>query len=109
MFGLGIGEIVIILFVALIFIGPKKLPELAKGLGKGFREFQNAANGLKETIQNPAPTQNQSQSLDQPLDQPEIVASSEATSAPIVEENSGENCEGEKFVANHGDEEIKNS
>jgi len=109
MFGLGIGEIVIILFVALIFIGPKKLPELAKSLGKGFREFQNAANGLKETIQNPTPPQSQSQPLDQPLDQPEVVASVEPKVTPEVEENSGEGCEGEKFVANHGDEENKNS
>lgn len=53
MFGLGIGEIVIILFIALIFIGPKKLPELAKGLGKGLREFQNAAKGLTSTVQTP--------------------------------------------------------
>lgn len=53
MFGLGIGEIAVILFVALIFIGPKKLPGLARGLGKGIREFQNAARGLQETIKNP--------------------------------------------------------
>tara|TARA_Y100000780_G_scaffold219085_1_gene224709 strand:+ start:39626 stop:39895 length:270 start_codon:yes stop_codon:yes gene_type:complete len=52
-FGLGVGEIVIILFIALIFIGPKKLPELAKGLGKGMREFQNAARGLQEHVTNP--------------------------------------------------------
>ena len=58
MFGLGIGEIVVILVVALIFIGPKKLPELARGLGKGLREFQNAAKGIQQTIE-------------RPLDQPE--------------------------------------
>jgi sec-independent protein translocase protein TatA len=57
MFGLGVGEIVIILVVALIFIGPKKLPELARGLGKGMREFQNAARGIQETIKNPTPDQ----------------------------------------------------
>lgn len=53
MFGLGVGEIAIILFIALIFIGPKKLPELARGLGKGMREFQNAARGLQDQIRNP--------------------------------------------------------
>lgn len=53
MFGLGIGEILIILVIALIFIGPKKLPELAKGLGKGLREFQNAAKGITSTVQEP--------------------------------------------------------
>lgn len=50
MFGLGISEIAIILFIALIFIGPKKLPELARGIGKGIREFQNAAKGIQESI-----------------------------------------------------------
>ena len=88
MFGLGIGEIVVILFVALIFIGPKKLPELAKGLGKGIREFQNAANGLKNTIQNPNPPKDQAQ----PLDQPDLPP------------NSGQDCGDTKFVANTGSE-----
>ena len=46
MFGLGIGEILIILAFALIFIGPKKLPELAKSLGKGLREFQKAKDEI---------------------------------------------------------------
>lgn len=45
MFGLGFGELLIIFLVLLIFIGPKKLPELAKGLGKGIREFQRATKG----------------------------------------------------------------
>ncbi len=50
MFGLGFGELLIILVIALIFIGPKKLPELAKGLGKGLREFQNATKGFSEQL-----------------------------------------------------------
>lgn len=53
MFGLGIGEITVILIIALIFIGPKKLPELARGLGRGIKEFQNAAKGIQESINNP--------------------------------------------------------
>ncbi|MAX66123.1 MAG: Sec-independent protein translocase TatA [Halobacteriovoraceae bacterium] len=54
MFGLGATEVIVILVIALVFIGPKKLPELAKGLGKGFREFQNAMKGINETFQNPS-------------------------------------------------------
>jgi sec-independent protein translocase protein TatA len=50
MFGLGLGEILIISIFALIFIGPKKLPELARSLGKGIREFQSASRDLKEHI-----------------------------------------------------------
>lgn len=53
MFGLGVGEIVVVLVIALIFIGPKKLPGLAKGLGKGMREFQNALGGITDQIKNP--------------------------------------------------------
>ena len=48
MFGLGFGELLVIMIIALIFIGPKKLPEIAKGLGKGLREFQNATKGFTE-------------------------------------------------------------
>lgn len=73
MFGLGVGEIAIILFVALIFIGPKKLPGLARGLGKGIREFQNAAKGITDVVNNPtAHTESQqvAQPMDQPMDQP---------------------------------------
>lgn len=51
MFGLGFGELVLIFLIALIFIGPKKLPELAKGLGQGLKEFQKAAKGLSDQIQ----------------------------------------------------------
>lgn len=51
MFGLGFGELILIFLIALIFIGPKKLPELAKGLGKGIRDFQNAAKGLTDQLQ----------------------------------------------------------
>ena len=50
MFGLGFGELLVIMLIALIFIGPKKLPELAKGLGKGLREFQNATKGFSEQL-----------------------------------------------------------
>jgi TatA/E family protein of Tat protein translocase len=51
MFGLGFGELVLVLLIALIFIGPKKLPELAKGLGQGIREFQKAAKGFTDSFQ----------------------------------------------------------
>lgn len=53
MFGLGIGEIAVILVIALIFIGPKKLPEIARGLGKGIREFQGAVKGITDPLNTP--------------------------------------------------------
>lgn len=63
MFGLGAGEVLVILFLALIFIGPKKLPELAKGLGKGIREFQKAKNDLMDEMNTTPTSVAQDQSL----------------------------------------------
>ena len=53
MFGLGIGEIALVLIIALIFLGPKKLPELATNLGKGIREFNRARQGFMDEIERP--------------------------------------------------------
>lgn len=48
MFGIGGPELLLILAVALIVLGPKKLPELAKALGKGLAEFRRASDELKD-------------------------------------------------------------
>lgn len=50
MLGIGMQEIIIILVVALIVIGPKKLPDLAKALGRAMREFRRAADDLKDNL-----------------------------------------------------------
>lgn len=50
MFGLGPMEIMVILVVALIFIGPQKLPEIAKSLGKSMRDLQRSANDFQRDI-----------------------------------------------------------
>lgn len=51
MFNLGPWEVGIILLVALIVVGPGKLPEVAKAIGKGMNEFKKAANGYKKEFQ----------------------------------------------------------
>ncbi len=51
MFGLGIQEVIIILVVALLIIGPKKLPDLARSLGKALREFKGAADDFKQNLE----------------------------------------------------------
>lgn len=51
MFGIGMPELILILAIALIVIGPKKLPDLAKSLGRAMREFKKATNEFKESIQ----------------------------------------------------------
>ncbi len=50
MFGIGFPELVVILVVALIVVGPSKLPDLARALGRGYAEFRRATNELKETF-----------------------------------------------------------
>ena len=50
MFGIGMTEMILIAALALIVLGPKKLPDLARSLGKGFAEFKRATNELKSTI-----------------------------------------------------------
>ena len=51
MFGIGMPEMVLILAIALIVIGPKKLPDLAKSLGRAFAEFKRATSELKDTLE----------------------------------------------------------
>jgi sec-independent protein translocase protein TatB len=51
MFGIGMPEMLLILAIALIVIGPKKLPDLAKSLGRAFAEFRRATSELKETFE----------------------------------------------------------
>ena len=51
MFGIGMPELLLLLAIALIVVGPKKLPELAKALGRGFAEFKKATNELKESLE----------------------------------------------------------
>lgn len=47
---LGAQETMLILFAILLLFGGKKLPELAKGLGRGIREFKDASEGVKQEI-----------------------------------------------------------
>ncbi len=50
MFGIGIPELLIILAIALIVIGPKKLPDLAKSLGRALNEFKKATREFKDSL-----------------------------------------------------------
>ena len=51
MFGIGMPEMLLILAIALIVIGPKKLPDLAKSLGRALREFKKATSELKDSLE----------------------------------------------------------
>ena len=51
MFGIGFPELLLIMAIALIVLGPKRLPDLAKALGRGFSEFKKATEELKQTFE----------------------------------------------------------
>ena len=51
MFGIGFPELLLVMALALIVIGPKKLPDIARALGRGFTEFKRATDDLKTTFQ----------------------------------------------------------
>ncbi len=46
--GIGFPELLIVLVIALIVLGPKKLPEVGRSLGKGMREFKDSISGLSD-------------------------------------------------------------
>ncbi|HEY8399875.1 MAG TPA: twin-arginine translocase TatA/TatE family subunit [Cytophagaceae bacterium] len=48
--GVGMQEILVILLIVLILFGAKKIPELARGLGRGIREFKDATREIKNEI-----------------------------------------------------------
>ncbi|MHB1644925.1 MAG: TatA/E family twin arginine-targeting protein translocase [Candidatus Acididesulfobacter diazotrophicus] len=54
MFGIGTPEIIIIIVVALLVFGPKRLPDIGKSLGKGLREFKKATTEFKDQFNDPA-------------------------------------------------------
>jgi sec-independent protein translocase protein TatB len=51
MFGMGMGELVLILVVALLVVGPDKLPQAAKAIGRGIRDFRRHSQDLQSTLE----------------------------------------------------------
>lgn len=77
-FGIGLPEMVLILVVALLIFGPKKLPEIGRSLGKAIRGFQEASNEFQNEFKREAQQIEDAVKMNAQLEPQESTANSEA-------------------------------
>ena len=78
MFGpIGMPELIIILTLALIIFGPRKLPELGRSLGKSLGEFKRASNELRNTLEEEIRLEDQKPKVEEPRSQTDDPAEDE--------------------------------
>lgn len=99
MFGIGLPELILIVAVGLVVVGPDKLPELAKSLAKGIGELKKAAGSLKESLEedeswkevknNVDELSNAYKNLPAPVNEEGQPSATEESSAPLPEAKPG--------------------
>ena len=105
MFGLGIWEIVVILAVALIVLGPRRLPGMARQLGRALREFRRATNELRYSIDE-ATAEKRERPVPDPYDEPsEVVTSKPVARVGPTPANDEPDSEPEKDAPANGEPE----
>lgn len=82
MFGIGVPELILILIVGLVVFGPGKLPEIARSLGKGMREFKKATSAFSQAINAPLETPVQQQAVPQPQQPAQQPVQQQAAAQP---------------------------
>ena len=75
MFGMSGTELIIVIIVALLVLGPKKLPDLARSAGKALRDFRKATEGIRQTVEQ------EFYKMDQDLSVPDAALEGESTPA----------------------------
>lgn len=94
MFGIGMPELIIIFVIALIVIGPHKLPELARSLGKGLAEFKKASEDFQRNIHDESRKQEEKVAAQQQPAPAEKVQTEPPVETPPVETPPVEKKEG---------------
>lgn len=95
MFNIGPWELGLILLVALIVVGPGKLPEVARSIGKGINEFKKVTNGYKREFQDA-------------MDSIETTVKPEIKEVPVIVEGASITEMADKFDAAVADQEVQN-
>lgn len=90
---IGTSEMMLIVFVALLLFGGKKLPELARGLGRGIREFKDASDSIKRDISEQI--NNFEKDLEVNLDEPKQLESHNYPHDPASEQTGRDHNPGE--------------
>src|SRR5882724_1943955 len=85
MFGLGMGEIMLILVVALLVLGPQKLPDAAKQIGKAIRELHRHTQNLQETIEQDEHIGGTMRELKNALNEPILTSRPRSPATPPIE------------------------
>ena len=98
---LGIPELIVIFFIALIFFGPRKLPDLGRSLGKSLAEFKRASNELRSTLDDEIQAEERKTTAAAPTPPPPVVTEPAALPAPAAPETIARGGLGETAQTTH--------